>query len=95
MKSFCTHIPHKIIDDILEVKYSTDQVLIAIHKVPEHIEDVLIKFVKCNKYPDWYWFSSKKIRKCKTQPNGRGQVYCVPMSYREDFVPIKKCEHAD
>lgn len=93
MKTFCAHHPHKVIADILECKYLTDQVLIATHKIPEHIEDVLIKFVKCAKYPDWYWFSAKRIRQCKTQPNGRGTVYCVPMSVREDFIPITKCEH--
>jgi len=98
MKSFCKHEPHVRIDDIWEPKYSTDQVLIATHKIPEHTENVLLKFHHpqkgdCTKYPDWYWFSAKKIRKCTIQDNGRGKVYCVPMSYRDTFTPIIDCEH--
>ena len=93
MKSFCVHQPHKIIADILEPKYSTDEVLISTSKVTEYTENYLIKFVNCNKYPDWYWFSGAHIRKCKTQPNGRGTVYVVSMKDREDFEPITECDH--
>lgn len=90
---FCKHQNHKIIADIIEPKYSTDEVLISTSKVNEYTEHYLVKFVKCNKYPDWYYFSGKKIRRCKTQPNGRGMVYCVPMAEREDFIPIDNCDH--
>ena len=90
---FCKHLPHKIIADIYEPKYSTDEVLISTSKVSEYTEHYLVKFVKCTKYPDWMYFSGKDIRKCKTQPNGRGVVYCVPMSKRQDFTPINECEH--
>lgn len=93
MIEFCKHQPHKVIDDILEPKYSTDEILIATYKVPEHSEHVLIKFKACNKYPDWFYMSAKMIRKHPTQPNGRGKVYVVPMSKRNEFQPIKKCEH--
>lgn len=90
----CKHEPHRVIDDILEPKYSTDSVLIAVYKVPEHIEHVLIKFQKhVPDYPGWFYMSAKMIRKHPTQKNGRTTVYVVPMSKREEFEPIKQCEH--
>lgn len=95
MQTFCKHEPHKVIDDIWEPRYSTDSVLIAVHKVPEHIEHVILKFKKCAKYPDWFYMSAKMIRKHPVQANGRGKVYVVPMSSREDFEPLKKCGHVD
>ena len=42
---------HKVIDHILEPKYSTDEILISVASVPEDVEHFLIKFKKCNKYP--------------------------------------------
>lgn len=93
MISFCKHEPHVVIDDIWEPKYSTDEVLIATHKVPEHIEHLLIKFKSCSKYPDWFYMSAKMVRKHPKQKNGRGEVFVVPMSRRQDFEPVKKCSH--
>ena len=89
----CKHLPHKVIDDIWESRYHDDTVLIGTHKIPEHIEHVLIKFTKSTKYPDWFYMSAKMIKKHPTQKNGAGTVYVVPMSRREEFVPINKCEH--
>ena len=95
MQSFCRHEKHKVIDSIFEPKYSTDSVRISIDKISPDIEHYLIKFVKCNKYPDWFYMSGKTIRKCPIYPNGAGKVYEVPMSKREEFTPIKKCDHQD
>lgn len=35
--------------------------------------------------------SGKVIRRHKKQANGRGEVYVVPLTKREAFVPDKKC----
>ena len=92
----CRHQKHKVIDHILEPKYSTDEILISVAAVPEDVEHFLIKFKKCNKYPDWFYMSRNDIVKgTKKQPNGRGEVYCVPLSRRQEFTPNKRCEHAD
>lgn len=91
----CKHEPHKVIDNILEPKYSTDSVRINVTKVTPDIEHYIIKFVKSTKYPDWFYMSGKEIRKHPIYPNGSGKVYEVPMSKRESFQPNNKCEHAD
>jgi len=88
---FCKHQKYKAIDHILEPKYSTDEVLISVAAVPEDVEHFIIKFKKCNKYPDWFYMSGKMIRRHKKQPNGRGEVYVVPMRRSETFTPIKDC----
>lgn len=88
----CKHAKYKVIDHILEPKYSTDEILISVAAVPEDVEHFLIKFKKCNKYPDWFYMSRNDIAKrTKKQPNGRGEVYVVPMNRREAFEPIKNC----
>lgn len=93
-KSFCKHEPDMYVDNtILEPNYSKDMVYISTAKVGPHTEHFVFKFVKCNKYPDWYYLSGKEVRKAKQQPNGRGFVYTVPMSKCEDFTPIVNCEH--
>lgn len=87
----CKHQKHKVIDHILEPKYSTDEILISVSAVPEDVEHFIIKFKKCTKYPDWFYMSGKVIRRHKKQKNGRGEVYVVPMRRREAFEPIKNC----
>ena len=91
MPKLCKHAKYKAIDHILEPKYSTDEILISVASVPEDIEHLLIKFKKCNKYPDWFYMSGKMIRRFHKQKSGRGEVYVVPMNRREAFEPIKNC----
>ena len=91
----CKHQNYKLIDDIWEPKWSTDEVLINVDKVTEDTEHYLIKFTKKspkNKY-GWFYMSGKVIRSHKTQPNGTGHVYVVPMKARETFEPLDHCEH--
>jgi len=79
-RRFCKHEKYKVIDNIWEPKYSTDEVLINVERVPEDYEHFIIKFKKCNRF--------------HKQKNGGGMVYCVPMSRRETFEPIKEnCGH--
>ena len=95
MASFCKHRPHRVIDDIRSPKWSTNQVLISVDKISDHINDYLIRFSEespKSKY-GWFWLDGKVIRKSPTQPNGRGRVYVVDMDKREDFQPINKCQH--
>lgn len=93
-RRFCKHEKYKVIDNIWEPKYSTDEVLINVERIPEDVEHFIIKFKKCNKYPDWFYMSGKMIRRFHKQKNGNGMVYVVPMSRRETFEPIKEnCGH--
>lgn len=87
----CRHARYKAISNILEPKYSTDEILISVASVPEDIEHFIIKFKKCNKYPDWFYMSGKMIRRFHKQKNGRGEVYVVPMNRKETFTPDKEC----
>ena len=91
MPKLCKHAKYKAIDHILEPKYSTDEILISVASVPEDIEHLLIKFKKCNKYPDWFYMSAKMVRRHKKQKNGGGEVYVVPMRRSETFTPDKEC----
>lgn len=92
-QSFCKHLPHTVIDDIWEPLYHKDAILISTAKVPQTAEHILIKFKKCNQYKEWFYMSGRMVRKHPTQKNGNGMVYVVPMSKREEFTPIVKCEH--
>lgn len=89
--TFCRHEPHQKIDHIKEPKYSTDEILINADNVKS--EHLLIKFVNCSKYPDWFYMSGKMVRKHRTQQNGAGTVHVVPMSKRQIFTPITQCNH--
>ena len=93
MKSLCKHDEYRIIDWVREPKYSTDEILIDVHKIGM-AKNLLIKFTQCNKYPDWFYMDGDMVRRCPTQPNGRSEVFVVPMDEREEFVPNNKCEHA-
>ena len=91
----CKHEPHKIIDWVKDPKWSTDEILINVDAISKDIEHYIIKF--SNESPSkkygWFYMSGAVIRKCKTQPNGHGSVYVVPMSSRESFEPLKQCKH--
>lgn len=89
----CKHMPHTVINWIKEPKYSTHEILISKDKVDAANEHLLIKFTNCPSIPDWFYMSRKMVRKCRTQTNGNGVVYVVPLSKREPFVQIKPCEH--
>jgi hypothetical protein len=91
MAKLCKHQPHKEINDIWEPRYHDDKILINVAKVSEDIEHYIIKFKKCNKYPDWFYMSGKNIRRCSKQENGKGEVYVVPMTNRQAFEPDKNC----
>lgn len=95
--TLCKHQPHKVIDDIKDPKYSTNEILIATHKVLPHIEHYIIRFSSPGAEKDYGWFymSGQMIRRHKTQRNGRGEVYVVPLSKREEFEPMNRCEHSD
>lgn len=89
----CKHDNYTTIDWIREPRYHDDCILISKDKVDFAQEHLLIKFTQCNKYPDWFYMSKKKVRKHRTQTNGKGEVYVVPMREREIFEPIKFCNH--
>lgn len=89
----CKHDKHRVIDHILEPKYSTDEILINVASVPDDVEHLIIKFKKCNKYPDWFYMSAKVVRRFRKQKNGNGMVYVVPMDRREEFEALKECNH--
>lgn len=93
--TLCKHQPHKGIDDIWEPKYSTKDILINVEKVPKDVEHFVIQFSKESpkKVYGWFYMSGKMIRRHKKQANGSGAVYVVPLSKREDFIPLKNCEH--
>ena len=89
----CKHDNYRVIDWIKEPKYSTDEILInatAIYKGTEHY---IIKFSKCKQYPEWFYMGRTGIVKHKTQKNGAGSVYVVPMSEKKAFEPVKNCKH--
>lgn len=95
MIQFCKHKPHKIIDWVLSPKWSTDEILINVARIPENVNDYLVQFVdeSPRKKYGWFYLDGKDIRKSKKQKNGHGEVYCVPMSKRQEWEAIKNCEH--
>lgn len=94
--NLCKHAKYIKIDNIKSPKWSTDEILINVDRVHEDVEHYIIQFTDespKNKY-GWFYMSGKMIRRFRTQPNGRGNVYVVPMSRREEFIPIKEnCGH--
>lgn len=89
----CKHQPHTVINWIKAPRYHDDMVLLKKEAIDDGQEHLLVKFTEDNKYPDWFYMSGKMVRRHKTQPNGSGTVYCVPMSKRESFEINDKCEH--
>lgn len=90
---FCKHQHYIVISDIKSPKWSTDEVLISKRKVTDKVEHYLLRF--SDKSPKekfgWFYLAGKDIRKCKTQINGAGEVYVVPMRRRQTWQPIKDC----
>lgn len=92
--TLCKHQPHKVIDWILEPRYHDMRVLIDTSKINPKIEHYIIRFAKeapKEKY-GWFYLSGKTIRQHQKQPNGKIEVYCVPLSKRETFMPLKDCD---
>lgn len=65
--------------EIWSPKYSTNEVLIATHRVKDG--DNKIVFTKAKELiGNVYSIDGAKIRSFKTQKNGKATVHCVPMS---------------
>ncbi len=92
MQKLCKHKVERVITDILDPKFSTDEVLIDTNDVKD-VENVVIRFKNegSKKKYGWFYMSGKMIRRYRTQPNGRIMVYVVPLNKREEFTPIKDC----
>lgn len=90
---FCKHQHYVVIDDIMSPKWSTDEVLINRDKINPRVEHYLIRFTDDSprKKYGWFYMAGKDIRNSKTQPNGRGVMYVVPMKKRQTWNPIKNC----
>ena len=95
MQQLCKHQVDRYITDIKAPKYSTNEILIDTDDV-KNVEHVLLQFsdVTPKTTYGWFYMSGKMIRRHRTQPNGRIQVYVVPLSKREEFEAIKNCEHS-
>lgn len=93
--TLCKHDSYKVIDWILEPKYSTQEILISTDAITTETEHYLIRFKKPSPQEryGWFYLSGAVIRRHKKKPNGRGSVYVVPLSKREEFIPNKECEH--
>jgi len=89
----CKHQKHKVIDNIKSPKWSTDEILISVDRVPEDVEHYIIRFTdeSPKKKYGWFYMSGKMIRRFHKQKNGRGEVYVVPMRRSEPFTPDKEC----
>lgn len=71
--------------EIWAPKYSTNEVLIATHKVQEGINKIV--FTKANHLKGKvYEIDSETIRKGKKQPNGKGYVYVVSMDEMKEVT---------
>lgn len=91
----CEHDDYTAITHIKEPKYSTNEILIDKEKVDRGGEHLVIRFAKeapKEKY-GWFYMSKAMVQKHRTQPNGRIQVYVVPLNKREEFIGIKNCKH--
>lgn len=91
----CKHDKHRVIDNIRSPKWSTDEILINVDRIHEDVEHYIIRFTDespKNKY-GWFYMSGKVIRRFHKQKNGAGMMYVVPMSRREEFEPLKECNH--
>lgn len=68
--------------EIWQPRYKDDTCLIACYKVTDGMN--LIRFTKAKHLlGKIFQCSSEEIRKCKTQSNGRIDVYVVPMKLLE------------
>lgn len=92
MKTLCKHDNYRVIDWILAPKYSTKEVLINVDKIGD-TEHYLLKFKEAPAYPDWYYINRRDIVNKRTQKNGSGMMYVVPLNLLDDFKPLTECEH--
>lgn len=91
----CKHERYRLVDWILDPKWSTEEVLINVKVVNKNIDHYLVKFVNespAKKY-GWFYLSRENIINSPTQSNGRGKVFVVDLNKREEFEPIKNCHH--
>lgn len=64
---------------IWEPKYSTNEALVGSHKVATGMNEIV--FTKAPHLEGKvYLMEGEKIRTYPKQPNGKGYVYCVPMT---------------
>lgn len=89
---FCKHQPYRVFE-VWQPKWSTKEVLLNVNKYSDNIEHYLVKFTKTPSMEGWYYVDRKTLKKCKTQKNGNGEMFILPLSKLEDFTPINKCEH--
>lgn len=91
----CKHSRHKVIDWIIDPKWSTGEILISVDAIDPNTEHYIIKFksASAEKRYGWFYMSGKMIRRHKTQKNGSGSVYVVPLAKREEFTPVTDCSH--
>ena len=95
IKSLCKHDTYRTIDWIKSPKWSTNEILISKDKVSPAIDHYLVQFTdeSPKKKYGWFYLDRETITNSPTQPNGRGQVYCVSLDKRQDFIPLKQCIH--
>lgn len=88
----CKHQGHKTIDWIKAPKYSSKEILIDVRAV-QGKEHLIIRFT--DEWPKqeygWFYMSGSMVRRHKKQMNGSVEVYVVPLSKREAFVPDNNC----
>lgn len=100
----CKHSRHKVVTHIKDPKWLTKEIRIDVHVIDPNIEHYIIQFSNdkaIHQFNDksakeeygWFYMSGSMIRRHKTDKNGGGRVYVVPLSKREPFEPIKNCEH--
>lgn len=92
MKSLCKHDNYNLIDWIDEPKYSTKEVLINVKAIGD-TEHYLLQFQKAPSMPGWYYINRRDIVNKRTQKNGSGMMYVVPLNLLDDFKPNNQCEH--
>lgn len=100
----CRHQPHKVIDWIKDPKWLTKEIRIDESAISPNIEHYIIRFANTKAIPQfndksaqeeygWFYMGGNTIRRHKTVKNGAINVYLVPLSKRQEFEPIKHCEH--
>jgi len=91
----CEHDSYTSITKVLEPKYSTKEILLSKETVDGSNEHLVIRFAKESAFKEygWCYMPKKMVQRQRVQPNGRGYVYVVPLSKREEFIGIKNCKH--
>ena len=77
------------IQPIWQPKFSTQEVLVNVNAVRP--EKCFVMFIGDKNHPNLYSYNGEKVRReCRVQKNGRGQVFCVPLSWLEDEGELPK-----